>query len=135
MFSGNPTPSDEKRNVTCIHCGHTNEISPRALSATCFGCRKALRLDEVRIKDYQARRVIETCATLTVERKGDLRATTLLCSGAILRGKSQGALTSTGPVMVGPEAEHVGDVTAPSIVVPAGAILEGHYRIGPSADK
>jgi cytoskeletal protein CcmA (bactofilin family) len=118
--------------VECIHCGHVNEISPKAISATCTGCRKAMRMDELRIKDYQARRVVETCSTLTVESRGDLRATTILCNGAILRGKSTGEIKSKGPIMIGPEAEHTGNVSAPTIAVPAGAILEGFYRIGPA---
>ena len=126
-----PALSDDKQRVVCIHCGYINEISRRAVSVTCARCRKALRLEEVRIKDYQARRVIETCATVTVERKGDLRAEKILCAGAVLRGKTRGEVISSGPVLIGPEAEVLGGVTAPSVAIPAGAILEGFYRIGP----
>jgi hypothetical protein len=36
-------------------------------------------------------------------------------------------------VLVGPEAEIRGDVSAPSLAVGAGAILEGKYNIGPQA--
>lgn len=124
--------SEDKQRVVCIHCHHPNEISRRAISVTCQSCRKSLRLDEVRIKDYQARRIVESCSTVTVERKGDLRAEKILCAGAILRGKTKGEVLSTGPVLIGPEAEHIGGVTAPSIAIPSGAILEGFYRIGPT---
>lgn len=128
-----PVLNDDKQRVVCIHCNYVNEISRRAVSVTCGRCRKALRLEEVRIKDYQARRVIETCATVTVERKGDLRAEKILCAGAVLRGKTRGEVVSSGPVLVGPEAELLGGVTAPAVAIPAGAILEGFYRIGPAA--
>jgi cytoskeletal protein CcmA (bactofilin family) len=54
----------------------------------------------------------------------------ILCGGAVIRGKVKGAIDSRGPVLVGPEAEIKGDVTAPTLAVGAGAILEGQYRIG-----
>jgi hypothetical protein len=133
MVFGNPqyTPED-RRAVTCIHCGQATEISARALSANCVHCHKSLRIEEVRIRDYQARRVVETCSTFTVEIKGDLRADSILCAGAVVRGKCRGHIQSTGPVLIGPEAEHVGDVTAPSIAIPEGAVLKGFYRVGGS---
>jgi len=40
------------------------------------------------------------------------------------------AVVSKGPVLVGPEAEIKGNVTAPSLAVGAGAVLEGRYSIG-----
>lgn len=126
-------PSEDKHRVPCVHCDHMNEISKRAISVTCANCRKAMRLDEIRIKDYQARRQMETCATLTVERKGELRADRVLCAGAILRGKYKGEIVAKGPVLVGPEAELNGSITAPTIAIPEGAIIEGFYRIGPNA--
>lgn len=126
-------PSEDKQRITCVHCDHVNEISKRAISVTCSKCRKGLRLDEIRIKDYQARRQLETCSTFTVERKGDLRAEKILCAGAILRGKCKGDVVAKGPVLIGPEAEISGSMTAPTIAIPEGAIIEGFYRIGPTA--
>jgi cytoskeletal protein CcmA (bactofilin family) len=49
----------------------------------------------------------------------------------IVRGKVKGHITSHGPVLVGPEAEIKGDVSAPTMAVGAGAILDGRYEIGP----
>ena len=37
-------------------------------------------------------------------------------------------------MLVGPEAEIKGDVTAPSLAVGAGAVLEGKYAIGKSGN-
>lgn len=127
-----PPLNEDKQRVVCIHCHQMNEISRRAVSVTCTHCRKALRLEEVRIKDYQARRVVETCSTVTVERKGDLRAEKILCAGAVLRGKTRGDVISSGPVLIGPEAELLGGVTAPSVAIPEGAVLSGFYRVGPA---
>jgi cytoskeletal protein CcmA (bactofilin family) len=48
----------------------------------------------------------------------------------IVRGKLRGAILSRGPVLVSPEAEIKGDMTAPTLAVGAGAVLEGNYEIG-----
>jgi cytoskeletal protein CcmA (bactofilin family) len=69
-----------------------------------------------------------------VEKKGNVIAEKILCGGLVVRGKIKGNITSRGPVLVGPEAEIKGDMTAPSLAVGAGAILEGNYQIG-EADK
>jgi cytoskeletal protein CcmA (bactofilin family) len=52
------------------------------------------------------------------------------CGGVIVRGRVKGDIRSTGTVLVGPEAEIKGNVTAPAIAVGAGAILEGKFEIG-----
>jgi cytoskeletal protein CcmA (bactofilin family) len=39
-------------------------------------------------------------------------------------------ITSRGPILVGPEADLIGDVTAPSMAIGAGAVLEGYYEVG-----
>jgi cytoskeletal protein CcmA (bactofilin family) len=67
---------------------------------------------------------------VTVEKKGIVNADRVLCGGLIVRGKLRGDVTSRGPVLVGPEAEIKGDVTAPSLAVGAGAVLDGDYAIG-----
>ena len=48
-----------------------------------------------------------------------------------MRGKVKGQVISRGPVLVGPEAEIRGDITAPSLAVGAGAILDGRVQVGP----
>ncbi len=100
------------------------------MSITCKFCHKPLKLEDIPIKDYQARRVIATCGVVTVERKGSAITDTIKCGGLIVRGKVKGVIESHGPVLVGPEAEVKGNVTAPSLAVGAGAVLEGHYEIG-----
>ena len=59
----------------------------------------------------------------------------ILCGSLVARGRIKGSIVSRGPVLVGPEAEIKGDVTAPTLAVGEGAILEGHYDIGPKALK
>src|SRR5215210_2116336 len=103
-------PPDDRLTIICLHCDKQQEVGRKAMSITCKFCSKSLKLEDIPIKDYQARRVIETVGVVTVEKKGSAK--------------------SRGAVFVGPEAEIKGDVIAPAIAVGAGAILEGKYEIG-----
>jgi cytoskeletal protein CcmA (bactofilin family) len=47
----------------------------------------------------------------------------------------KGTVESHGPVLIGPEAEVKGNVTAPTLAVGAGAVLEGQYDIGPKQSQ
>jgi hypothetical protein len=121
---------DDRINVICLYCRQNQQVARRAMSVTCKFCHKSLKLEDVPIKDYQARRSVETCGIVTVEKKGQIVSDRVLCGGLVVRGKVKGNITSRGPVLVGPEAEIKGDVTAPSLAIGAGAILEGQYNIG-----
>jgi hypothetical protein len=123
-------PSDDKATIVCLHCGKPQDVGRKAMTITCKYCSKSLRLEDLRFKEYQARRVIETCGIITVEKKGNVVADRVHCGGLIVRGKLRGAILSRGPVLVSPEADIRGDVTAPTIAVGAGAVLEGRYEIG-----
>ena len=127
----NSPAGDERSTVTCLHCGQSQPVARKALSVVCKFCHKSLKLEDVGFKDYQARRAIETCGVVTVEKKGNVIADRIMCGGMIVRGKVKGNITSGGTVLVGPDAEIKGDVVAPAIAVGAGAILEGTYRVGP----
>jgi len=124
-----PSPND-RQTIVCLYCGQSQEIGRRAMSVTCKFCHKSLKLEDLAFKQYEARRAIETCGVVTVEKKGNVVADRVICGGLVVRGKLKGNITSRGPVLVGPEAEIKGDVTAPSTAIGAGAILDGNYAIG-----
>ena len=123
-------PPDERATIVCLHCGQSQEVGRKAMTITCRHCNKSLRLEDLRFSQYQARRVIETCGIVTVEKKGNVVTDRITCGGLIVRGKVKGAILSYGPVLVGPEADVIGDVKAPTLAVGAGAALEGYYEIG-----
>jgi hypothetical protein len=131
----NPAP-DDRMTIVCLHCDKPQEIGRKAMSITCRFCHKSLRIEDLTVKDYQARRVIETVGIVTVEKKGQVVADRVKCGGLIVRGKVRGTVVVRGPALIGPEAEVRGDVTAHSLAVGAGAVLDGHYEIGaaPQAD-
>ena len=127
-------PSDDRQSIRCLYCGKSQEVARRAMSITCKFCHKPLKLEDIPIKTYEARRNLATCGVVTVEKKGTAVAD-IKCGGLIVRGKVKGNVTSRGPVLVGPEAEIKGDVTAPTLAVGAGAILDGKYNIRPEHGK
>jgi DNA-directed RNA polymerase subunit RPC12/RpoP len=125
--------SDDRQTIVCLHCSRPQEVARKAMTITCRHCNHSLRLENVSYKTYEARRSVETCGIVTIEKKGNVIADRIHCGGLIVRGKLKGKVISRGPVLVGPEAEVKGDVTAPTLAVGAGALLEGHYEIGPAA--
>jgi hypothetical protein len=127
----NVLPPDDRSTIVCLYCNRPQEVGRKAMSVTCKFCNKSLRLEDIRFKEYQARRVIDTCGIVTIEKKGNVVADKINCGGLIVRGKVKGTVISRGPVLIGPEGEVRGDVTAPTLAVGAGAILEGKYDIGP----
>jgi hypothetical protein len=126
----NLPPGDDRIMVICLHCEKPQPVSRRAISLTCKFCSKSLRIEDIRVKDYHARRSIETVGVLTIEKKGQVLSDTIQCGGLVVRGKLKGEIVCRGPVLVGPEAEIRGNVTAPRLAVGAGAVLEGRYKIG-----
>jgi hypothetical protein len=136
-----PDPSSNKQaaqdtvTITCLHCGKAQEVARRAQTVTCKHCYKRLELQDIVFSKYEARRAIETVGIVTVERKGQVIADRIHCGGLIVRGKVKGHVHSRGPVLVGPDADLIGDVTAPTMAIGAGAVLEGNYRVGKTNGK
>jgi hypothetical protein len=125
-----PSGADDRQTIVCLYCHKPQEVGRKAISVTCKFCYKSLKLNDEVIKTYAARRSVDTVGMITIEKKGNLVADRLNCGGLIVRGKMRGNVSSRGPVLVGPEAEIKGDITAPTIAVGAGAVLEGKYAIG-----
>jgi len=128
-------PPEDRQTISCLYCGKQQEVARRAMSITCKFCHKPLKLEDVQIKQYEARRQIATCGVVTIEKKGSAITDSIKCGGLIVRGKVKGTVESQGPVLIGPEAEVKGDVTAPTLAVGAGAVLDGQYAIGAKADS
>jgi len=122
---------DETQVIRCIYCQMPQNISRRALSITCKFCNKSLKIEALTVKNYFARRAVETCGPLTVERNGEIVGDRIICGSLIVRGKIKSEILCHGQMLVSPEAQIRGDVTASSLAVGEGALLQGRYRIGP----
>jgi len=123
---------DDRRLIHCLHCGQPQSVSRLALTVNCRHCNKLLKIEDVTIRQYQARRSIETCGMLTIEKDGNVFSDHIACGSLVVRGHLRGNVVSRGPVFVGARAEIRGNVTAPTLAVGDGAVLEGDYRIGPA---
>lgn len=121
---------DDRVSIVCLYCNRPQEVGRKAMTVTCQHCYKRLELKDLVFPKYEARRVIETLGVVTIEKKGNVIADTIQCGGMIVRGKVKADVLSRGPILVGPEADLIGDVNAPSLAVGAGAVLQGHYRVG-----
>src|SRR5690606_7942193 len=124
-------PNEDRMTVICLHCEKPLEVARKSISVTCKHCHKSLTFQDIQYKKYESRRSIETLGVVTIERKANVVSPRIQCGGAVIRGQVKGHITSRGPILVGPEAEVKGNVTAPTIAIGAGAILDGDYRIGP----
>ena len=90
----NSPAGDERSAITCLHCGQSQSVARKAMSVVCKFCHKSLRLEDLPIKDYQARRSVETCGVVTVEKKGQIVADRVLCGGMVIRGKVKATIHS-----------------------------------------
>jgi hypothetical protein len=117
-------------SIQCIYCRQPQQVSGRAIIVTCKHCHKTLKIESLTIREYQARRAIETCGSLMIEKTGNVFTDRIVCGSLVVRGRIKGNILSFGPVLVGPDAQIRGDITAPSLAVGEGAVLEGQCRIG-----
>src|SRR4051812_14255249 len=93
-----PVPAD-RQAILCLHCGKPQEVGKKAMSVTCKFCSKPLKIEDVKITRYEARRVIETCGTVTIDKKGHV-VSDVRCVNLQLRGKLKGDVVGLQKVEV-----------------------------------
>jgi hypothetical protein len=129
-----PGADDDRQVIRCIYCQRQQQVSFRALSVTCKFCHRAMRVEALTISDFHARRAIEICGPFVVEKTGNVSSDRILCQSLVVRGRVKANILSRGPVLVGPDAQVKGDITAPTLAVGDGAKLDGNYRIGAATE-
>lgn len=124
------------RSVQCYHCLERFDVPSKAMSISCPWCYKRVTLDDLVVKDTCWTSRLQTCGRLIVQRKGSLVASLIEArEGIEVLGHVEGKLVSGGPVLIGPKARVKGDMSAPSIWVEPGAIIEGGYFQIVGADR
>jgi len=125
-----PTPAGT-RAVLCHHCNRQIDVSVGAMTVNCRHCNRRVVLEDLKIKAYHAAVRVETAGKIEVLRKAHVVAE---IRGNVLDvlGKVKGKMTCVGPIHLGKKAETEGDISCRSMVVEAGATLEGFVRIDPA---
>ncbi len=120
-----------QRAVRCYLCGNRFEVSPRALSTSCPGCNKAIKIEDVVIKSYLPVIELQTCGRVTVTRSGRIAATRIQCGEGIdCEGVMEGAIETDGDVSLGPHASWKGKVLqSRTLTIAPGAKLAGAINV------
>ena len=125
------TGSAARRHVRCYLCGNVSEVSPKALSTTCPFCHKAIKIEDVVVKNYLPVNDVQTCGTITVTKKGRIAARRIQAGdGVVCEGAMEGKLETAGPVQLGSNASWKGtELFSSSLSIEEGATLVGYVAV------
>lgn len=127
-------PGDDLVTIVCLYCGKPQQVGRRAMSLPCRFCHKSLRVEDILLNRYEARRIIETCGAITIEANGNVFGD-LTCGSLTIRGQLKGNVLCRGTVFIDSSAVIRGDITAPIIKIAEGARLQGKCTIGHGPTK
>lgn len=105
-------------------------------STVCPHCARHVNLDDlVASKKQHVAGTLATCGRLVVEEKSSLTMRSVAAiEGAEIRGSIEGSVSTPSNVIIGPNARVKGNLSASSIVIEAGAVVEGgFFEIRPRA--
>lgn len=122
-------PATPTREIVCIHCGGNNEVGVKAMSVFCKECSRRLVVEDFQIKGFHASRSFDTCGDVIVEKRGQLAAF-VRAKNLLIKGRVKGDVEARGRVRVTRTGEVQGNVTAPSLIVENGGMIDGVVRIG-----
>jgi hypothetical protein len=120
-----------KRSVRCYLCGTSLEVGPRAMSTTCPGCHKAIKIEDLEINTYVPVLLLQTCGSVHVTRKGRVSAKRIMCGGGVLcEGSIEGSIETDGEVRFGPHASWKGQtLQSGRLEIEPGARLIGVIKV------
>jgi len=120
------------RRIYCYLCGHPFEVTPRAMSTSCPGCHKAIKIEDVKVATYVPVTALETCGSIIVTRRGRIAAKRISAGDSItIEGVVDGAVRCRGSVIMTSRASWRGaELTGRSLSIDEGATLDGKVVVG-----
>jgi len=99
----------------------------RAMSTTCPGCNKAIKIEDVIVKTYIPVIDLQTCGRIKITKRGRVAARRIQSGdGITCDGVMEGAVETDGDVHLGPKASWKGStLLSRSIKIDAGAKMVG----------
>jgi len=115
------------RDIRCYLCGHGLTVSMRAMSTTCPGCHKAIKIEDVIVKTYIPVVDLQTCGRIKITKRGRVAARRIQAGDGIeCDGIMEGSIETDGDVRFGPKSSWKGtSLLSRSIEIAAGAKLVG----------
>lgn len=120
------------RVVQCPNCSGAQEVGASAQSVVCRQCNSTIKVTDQKITQYSATVALETCGSLTIEKKGALVVQKrVVASNLMLKGSLKGNTTVFESAHIAAGAQLVGELKARTLQVEDGASLKGYLHIVP----
>ena len=115
------------RKIRCYLCGRAFEVSAKAMSSTCPGCNRAIKIEDVVVKSYVPVIDLQTCGKIKVTKRGRVAAKRIQSGDGIdCDGSIDGCVETEGEVRFGPKATWKGKtLQSRSLAIADGATLQG----------
>ena len=119
------------RTIRCYLCGRRLTVSMRAMSTTCPGCNKAIKIEDMVVKSYVPVVELQTCGRIKITKRGRIAAKRIQCGdGITCDGTIEAAIETDGDVSFGPKSSWKGKtLQSQSITIAAGAMLLGVVKV------
>lgn len=129
LFSRKPTGP---RIIHCPNCSGAQEVGASAQSVVCRTCNVSVKIADEKITQYSATVSLETCGSLTIEKKGALVVQKrVVAADLTLKGSLKGNTVVYDTAHIAAGANLVGDLRARVITIEDGASLKGFLQIIP----
>jgi cytoskeletal protein CcmA (bactofilin family) len=120
----------QQKKVYCHHCGKELLVSAKAVSIGCPHCNRRISVEDLTVSSYHIRACLETCGSIRVAPTGILQGRVRSRSLQV-EGQLRGNVTADDKVSLASGASISGDITARSLEVNSGGIINGFCRIEP----
>lgn len=120
----------QQKKVYCHHCGKELLVSAKAISIGCPHCNQRISVEDLTVSSCHIRACLETCGSIRVAPTGILQGR-VRSRNLQVEGQLRGNVTADDKVSLASGASISGDITARSLEVNSGGVINGFCRIEP----